>query len=115
MRRRFWLGLVLGAVSFAQTQTSIPSIPTWAHYLDNHVTIDIPLGEEGRPFRIEGRIVDSRNVVVREFAEIDVNKSVFNKSFPPLGTGTYRLRVAITDKAGKVTVLDRFPPLTARD
>jgi hypothetical protein len=55
----------MGAVSFAQTQTSIPSMPTWALYLDHHVTIDIPLGEEGRPFRIEGRIVDSRNVVAR--------------------------------------------------
>jgi len=93
----------------------MPSIPTWALYPDHHVGIDVPLGEEGRPFRIEGGIVDSRNVVVREFTEIDVDKSVFNKSFPSLGPGTYRLRVVITDKGGKVAVLDLFPPLTARD
>jgi hypothetical protein len=76
-------------------------MPTWALYPDHHVTIDIPLAEEGRPFKVEGRIVDSRNVVVREFTEF--------------GSGRYRLRVVITDRTGKITVLDRFPALTARD
>ena len=107
--------LALGIVSFGQTPTSIPSMPTWAIYLDDHVTIDIPLAGQGGPFKIEGRIVDSRNVAVREFAEFGVNKSVFKTSFASMGPGTYRLHVVITDKAGKVAVLDRFPALTARE
>ncbi len=107
--------LAVGVGSFGQAQTSIPSVPTWALYLDHHVTIDIPLSEEGGPFKVEGRIVDSRDVVVREFTEFGVNKSVFKTSFASMGPGSYRLRVVITDAAGKITVLDRFPALTARD
>jgi len=109
------LCLAVGVGSFGQAQTSIPSMPTWALYPDHHVTIDIPLAEEGRPFKVEGRIVDSRNVVVREFMEFGVSKSVVSESFASLGSGSYRLRVVITDRTGKITVLDRFPALTARD
>jgi len=112
---RLLVCLALGIVSFGQTPTSIPSVPTWALYLDDRVTIDIPLAEEGRPFKVEGRIVDSRNVVVREFTEFGVSKSVFKTSFASVGPGTYRLRVVITDAAGKISVIDRFPALTARD
>jgi hypothetical protein len=72
--------LAVGVGSFGQTPTSIPSVPTWALYPDHHVMIDIPLSEEGRPFKVEGRIVDSRNVAVREFTEFAGNKSVFNVS-----------------------------------
>lgn len=90
-------------------------MPTWALYLDHHVTIDIPLSEEGGPFKVEGRIVDSRDVVVREFTEFGVSKSVVSESFASLVSGSYRLRVVITDRTGKITVLDRFPALTARD
>ena len=91
----------------------VPSMPTWALYLDNHVGIDIPLSAAGRPFTIAGRVLDSGNNVVREFAETGVNEPVFRKSLPPLSPGAYRLSVTIIDRGGRFVVLDRFPPLTA--
>ena len=50
-----------------------PSIPVWTLYLDHHVGITIPLKEEGKPFTVEGSIVDSRNTVVREFKQTTMN------------------------------------------
>jgi hypothetical protein len=62
--------------------------------------------------RVEGRIVDSGNTVVREFIRTAVDKQVFVQSFTLFETGTYRLFPTITDKTGAVAKLDHFPPLT---
>jgi hypothetical protein len=93
-------------------QMVIPSIPTWGRYLDDRVTVMIPLKEEGSPYRVEGRIVDSSDTVVREFTQKGVDKAVFIQTLPPFETGTYHLAVTITDKTGAVRKLDHFPPLT---
>lgn len=75
------------------------------------MSIAIPLDPEGKPFKVEGRIMDSSNAVVRDFSDTGVGEPAYTRSFPPLSAGTYRLSVTITDKNGKANTLKTFPPL----
>ena len=99
-----------GPLLAAQRGIPTPSIPPWVLYLDNHVTITIPPRDEGRPFAVKGRIVDSSNTVL--FSQAGVDREFFVQSFPPLQPGTYRLAVTVTEKTGAAVTLDRFPPPT---
>lgn len=114
-RLRLWfmvVAAVFAPLLSAQRELLTPSIPTWALYLDNHMTVAIPLRETGRPFTVEGQIVDTSNNAVRQFIQTAVDKQFFAQSFTPFERGTYRLIVTITDNRGVAVTLGHFPPLT---
>jgi len=89
-----------------------PSVkfPTWGQV--RQLFIRIPLEQSGAPFTVKGIVTDSDNAKVREFDDKNVSAPLFSKTLPALPPGTYRLKVAITDKDGVTKELDRFPPAT---